>query len=244
MTVTALRSETLLIPDIAWVEIPGGPFIYQDGQRLDLPPFRIAKYPVTNCQYQTFIDAGGYDDERWWQDLVKPEPEVSRWPQPNRPKTNLNWYEAVAFCRWLSVIEDFEIRLPDEQEWEKAARGPKGLVYPWGNEYRSGFANIDEKYGNTGPWYLEQTVAVGLYPNGQSSYGVEDQSGNVWEWCLNKYDDPDVRTPDMNGGRRVLRGGSWIDDTDDARSVHRDGYYPDDRYDSWGFRVLSSLPIR
>ncbi|MGH8550815.1 MAG: formylglycine-generating enzyme family protein, partial [Methylococcales bacterium] len=101
-----MNSNTLFIPSIAWEEIPGGPFIYQDGQKVDLPAFRIAKYPVTNCQYQTFIDAGGYQEERWWKDLVKPEPEASEWPQPNRPKTHVNWYEAVAFCsagsfRWL-----------------------------------------------------------------------------------------------------------------------------------------------
>ncbi|MGH8548691.1 MAG: formylglycine-generating enzyme family protein [Methylococcales bacterium] len=235
--------EPLLVPDIAWVEIPGGPFIDQANQMLDLAPFRIAKYPLTNCQYQTFIDAGGYEDERWWKDLVKPEPEASLWLQSNRPKTNVNWYEAVAFCRWLSSRLGNEIRMPTEQEWERAARGEKALVYPWGDEYRSGFANVDEKSSHSGPWYLEQTVAVGLYPHGQSLYGVEDLSGNVWEWCWNKFDQPEVSSADSNGDRRVLRGGSWVCDRGFARSTVRGGDGPSGRGDGIGFRVLSSPRI-
>jgi formylglycine-generating enzyme required for sulfatase activity len=240
--------ETLLIPDIAWVEIPGGPFIYQAGQRLELAAFRIAKYPVTNRQYQTFVDAGGYEDERWWRDLVRPEPQASRWPQPNRPKTDVDWYEAVAFCRWLSAMEGFEVRLPTEQEWEKAARGPRGGQYPWGDEYRSGFANIDEKSSKAGPWYLKQTVAVGLYPHGKSSVDVEDCSGNVWEWCLNRHDNPEVIVPDPSGSPRVLRGGSWVSGPGSARCADRGWLSPGLRasrdYGRLGFRVLSALPIR
>ncbi|MGR9108232.1 MAG: formylglycine-generating enzyme family protein, partial [Gammaproteobacteria bacterium] len=124
-----MTAETLQVPDIAWVEIPAGPFLYGEGsskRTIELPTFWIAKYPITNCQYQTFIDAGGYEEARWWKDLVKPKPEASRWPQANRPKTNVDWYEAVAFCRWLSAMLELKedtIRLPTEQEWEKAARG-------------------------------------------------------------------------------------------------------------------------
>ncbi len=245
-----MNSQTLLIPDIAWVEIPEGSFLYgekKDIKTLELPTFWMAKYPVTNGQYQTFIDAGGYDEPRWWHDLIKPEPEDSHWTQSNRPRTDIDWYEAVAFCRWLSVMLDLgseAIRLPSEEEWEKAARGENGLDYPWGNDYRSGFANIDETENGNGSWYLQQTTAVGLYSHSESSYGVQDLAGNVWEWCLNKYNHPKVIEPDSSGDWRVLRGGSWLVTSDFARAGLRNGDFPGFRVSSRGFRVLSSVPIR
>ncbi|MEW8438530.1 MAG: SUMF1/EgtB/PvdO family nonheme iron enzyme, partial [Candidatus Thiodiazotropha taylori] len=199
------------LPDIDWVEIPGGEFIYgeeKQQQQLTLDSFFIARYPITSAQYQTFIDAGGYEEERWWRDLERQSPEESRWNQPNRPRENVSWYEAIAFCRWLSQQLGYEIRLPTEQEWEKAARGTDGREYPWGNGYRAGFANVDENETTAGPSYLGQTVAVGLYPQGASPYGVMDLAGNVWEWCLNKYGNPEDTTIDISDDNRVLRGGA------------------------------------
>ncbi len=242
-------TRRLLVPDIAWIEIPAGPFIYGEGgkqTKLHLDDFWIAKYLITNQQFQTFIDDGGYQVERWWLDLKKPEPQASNWPQANRPRTNVDWYEAVAFTRWLSAVlglEESAIRLPTEQEWEKAARGERGLVYPWGNEYQSGFANIDETETKAGPWYLQQTTAVGLYPHGKSPYQAEDMAGTVWEWCLNKYEKPEVTEADVSGDSRVLRGGSWIFNQGFARADDRDWFNPDYRNFDWGFRVLSSVPI-
>jgi len=122
------------------------------------------RYPVTNVQSQTFVDAGGYRDERWWSDVVRPDPEPSRWPQANRPRTNVDWYEAVAFTRWLSAQLGYEIRLPTEEEWERAAHGSDGREYPWGGGYESGRANVDET----------------------ARYGGK----KVGEWCLNPYDRP------------------------------------------------------
>jgi formylglycine-generating enzyme required for sulfatase activity len=240
------QTRRLRIPDIAWIEIPGGPFIYQDGERRELPTFWIAKYPITNAQFQTFVDDGGYGEDRWWQDLRKPEPQEPPWKQSNRPRTDVDWYEAVAFTRWLSNrlgLAEGILRLPTEYEWEKAARGEKGLLYPWGNEYRSGFANIDETERKDGRWYLEQTTAVGMYPHGQSPFGVEDLAGNVWEWCLNKYDKPDEVSADTRGDGRGLRGGSWLYNSEYARAATRLWSLPGLRHDHRGFRVLSSVPI-
>ncbi|MCP4934080.1 MAG: formylglycine-generating enzyme family protein [bacterium] len=242
-------ASTILIPDIAWIEIPAGDFIFGQGtdqKTLHLDTFWIGKYPVTNSQYKTFIDAGGYEDERWWADITKPELQASRWNQPNRPKTNVNWYEVVAFTRWFSAILGYthnEIHLPREQEWEKAARGTQGLIYPWGKDYRSGYANTNETFDKAGEWNLEQTTAAGLYPHGRSPYGVMDMAGNVWEWCVNKYNSPETITPDKSGDIRVLRGGSWFNFTGLARVDYRYWNDPDDRDGNWGFRVLSSVPI-
>jgi formylglycine-generating enzyme required for sulfatase activity len=185
----------------------------------------MARYPVTNAQYQAFIDAGGYRSARqsllktvnnlwqgddWWRGLKRPEPETSRWLQANRPRTNVDWYEAVAFSRWLSKQLGYEVRLPNELEWERAARGRDGWQYPWGNAYESGRANIDETWGNdrVGEWNLGQTTAVGVYRHGASSEGVLDLSGNVWEWCLNQYEHPEQIQADTSG--QVARAARWL----------------------------------
>ena len=202
---------------------------------------------MTNLQYQTFSDAGGYRDERWWRELIRPEPVPSRWPQANRPRTNVDWYEAVAFCRWLSAQFAYEVRLPTEDEWERAARGVDGWQYSWGKAYESGRANIDEtaRYGGdrVGDWFLDQTTAVGVYPHGTSREGVLDLSGNVWEWCVNKSDHPDQIQADTSGDSRVLRGGSWNDDAGLARGSRRRRGRPGDRNSGPGFRLVSSAPI-
>jgi formylglycine-generating enzyme required for sulfatase activity len=239
----AQAQRTILLPDIDWVAIRGGDFVYQYGERHSLPTFHMARYPVTNVQYQTFINAGGYLDERWWTSLVRPGPQKSQWSQGNRPRTNIDWYEAVAFSRWLSAQLGYAVRLPTEEERERAARGRQGREYPWGAGYRTGYANIDEKATQSGKWSLEQTTAVGVYPHAGSVEGVLDLSGNVLEWCLNKYDRPDVIGADASGDSRVLRGGSWDYDPDRARGSQRRGGYPDFRDYFRGFRLVSSAPI-
>lgn len=235
--------RTILLPDIDWVEIPGGDFVFQEGERRSLPTFYMARYPVTNAQYRTFIDAGGYGDERWWRDLVRPEPEESRFPQANRPRTNVDWYEAVAFSRWLSEQLGYEVRLPTEEEWERAARGQDGREYPWDEDYQTGYANTDEKSFKVGRWYLAQTTAVGVYPQGASSEGVLDLAGNVWEWCLDKDAHPGQVEADTSGDRRVGRGGAWNYFSDFARGSRRVRGGPHDRSDDWGFRLVSSALI-
>ena len=239
-------TRKLRVPDIAWIEIPPGHFRYQDAETLELPAFRIARYPVTNRQFQAFVDDGGYRDDRWWRNLRQPQPEASRWPQGNRPRTNVDWYEAVAFTRWLGArlgLPEGELRLPTEAEWERAARGAAGQVYPWGNAYRPGYANVDETERNDGPWYLKQTTAVGVYPHGAAPEGVVDLAGNVWEWCLNRVDDPGDTRVDASGDWRALRGGSWFYFLDYARADVRYRYCPVNRNNFIGFRVLSSVPM-
>lgn len=237
-------TRRLRVPDIAWVEIPGGPFVYQQSETRKLPTFWIARYPVTNAQFQTFIDDDGYEEPRWWTDLKRPAPETPRWQQSNRPRTNVDWYECVAFTRWLNArlgLDDGSIRLPTELEWEKAARGERGLAFPWGNEYRPAFANIWETDNNeTGPWYLAQPTAVGVYPHGASEYGVEDLCGTVWEWCSNQYAIGDGYPTSEN---HVQRGGSWLNYLAATGGIIRQQIGASIRNNIGGLRLVSTIPI-
>jgi formylglycine-generating enzyme required for sulfatase activity len=232
-------TKTILVPDIDWATIPAGEFIYGEDETqttLYLDAFDISRYPVTNAQYQCFIDDDGYEDNQWWQGLEKQTVEPSNWPQGNRPKVNVSWYEATAFTRWLSSRLNDHIRLPLEQEWEKAARGEKGLVYPWGNTYEIGHANLDESQQKGGA-YLQQTTAVGLYPSGESPDKVSDLSGNVWEWCNENLSELGKSGFDASS-TPVLCGGSWGVNPPFVRAANRFRRNPDYRIDSFGFRLL------
>jgi formylglycine-generating enzyme required for sulfatase activity len=134
-------------------------------------------------------------------------------PYDNHPRETVSWYQAVAFCRWLSDKLGYLIELPHEYEWEAAARYPDGRFYPWGNQFDKNLANTSESG-------VGQTTAVGIYP--ANELGLCDMSGNVWEWCRNKYDNPEDETIDDSGGGRVLRGGSWLNDQEHARAAYPD----------------------
>jgi hypothetical protein len=234
------------LPDIDWVEIPAGDFLYgEDKETRHSDGFRIARYPITHAQFQAFLDdPKGYTQDGWWAGLTDPkrDPQPARWPIANHPRETVTWHEAMAFCAWLSDRLGLPIRLPTEWEWERAARGPDGREYPWGDGYRAGFANIDETVGEAGPTYLHQTTAVGLYPLGASPEGVMDLAGNVWEWCLNEYGKPGRRQPGGTGSR-VVRGGSWINSRHYARASYRYDNDPHTRDVNLGFRVLCGPPI-
>lgn len=113
----------------------------------------------------------------------------------------VSWYEALAFCRWLSARTSLNISLPTEQQWEKAARDTDGREYPWGAEFESAYCDTALS--------LYETSAVGIYPQGQAASGAIDMTGNVWDWCLNKFDLPSMIEPDLSEDIRICRGGSW-----------------------------------
>ena len=241
---TYLIEEKRAVVDIDWVKIPGSPFVYQNGEQRDLETFWIARYPITHSQFQVFIDApDGYHNETWWRGLAERSIALAEphWQYSNHPRETVDWYQAIAFCRWLSVLRNETITLPTEQQWERAARGRDGRDYPWGRDYRSGYANIDEAWGEVGEYDLGQTSAVGIYPQGQSDEGVLDLSGNVWEWCLNEYDHPE-QTGLSGTGRRVVRGGSWHGNQDHARAAARNDGDPGFSLLSLGFRVVRRPP--
>jgi formylglycine-generating enzyme required for sulfatase activity len=175
----------------------------------------------------------------------------------------VDWYDAVAYCDWLTARlrswdhtpeplaallrqGDWRVTLPSEAEWEKAARGKDGRVYPWGNEPDPDRAN----YANTG---TETTNAVGCFPGGASPYGVEELSGNVWEWTRSlwgEYPYPseriarskreDLQAPAAES--RVLRGGAFWDDPQDVRGAYRLRRDARGALDRIGFRVALAGP--
>jgi formylglycine-generating enzyme required for sulfatase activity len=222
----------------------------EDKEEVYLTDFSISKYPITYAQYQVFMDdEKGFTDQRWWDGLAvnqSSESEDQKTKVDNHPRENVSWYDAIAFCRWLSwrvgggydidKIAEWAVRLPTEFEWEKAGRGQDGIIYPYGNEF-------DSLKSNTSDSRIKKPTPVNKYLNGASPYGVMDMSGNVWEWCLSDYEKPtdDCELVDMSSDcSRVLRGGSWFLDHSYARTVSRLNLSATLRYLINGFRICSS----
>ncbi|MEM9384818.1 MAG: TIR domain-containing protein [Pseudomonadota bacterium] len=232
------------LPDIGWCKVPSGTFSFGDAlEPIEIDEYYMARFPVTNAQFQTFIEDGGYDQDAWWEDLDDRAPAShGRWNVPNRPRERVLWCEAVAYCRWLSKRLGYRVRLPTEHEWEKAARGQDARIYPWGDQYEAGYAHVDESGAGISGAKPEETIAVGLFPHGASPYGVEDMSGNVWEWCANEYGSPQ-RTQISGDAARSLRGGSWQDLPFSATNSYRFWYFSGERHSHVGFRVCCSCPV-
>jgi formylglycine-generating enzyme required for sulfatase activity len=227
------------LPAFAWCKVPGGKVTLEgNAGTFQVELCYIAKYPVTWIQYRCFLEAeDGYRHKHWWKGLAERQDNPGEQYQllDNHPAENVSWYDAVTFCRWLSARLSCEIRLPTEWEWQQAATGGNPAnVYPWGADWNSAYANTWESR-------LGRTTAVGLYPQGASPVGALDLSGNVWEWCLNDYSNPQY--VDLSGAnRRVARGGCWYHGQDRARSAFRDLYYPNSRSADLGFRVVCLSP--
>lgn len=245
-------SVALLPAPFAWVEIPSGRGTMQtdeSGVTLAIPTERywIAKYPVTNAQFRLFIEAGGYQTERWWTAAGWQERQREKWTQPRfwtdrdfngaeQPVVGVSWFEAVAFCRWLSEATGEDIMLPTQAQWQYAAQGDDGRAYPWGDAWDCKRCN-----NSVSPCDSRRTTPVRAYEGkGDSSFGVVDMAGNVWEWCLTD-DDDGTNIVDSISNSRVLRGGSWYDDsTEYFRCVYRFGVSPDLWVNGWGFRLALS----
>jgi formylglycine-generating enzyme required for sulfatase activity/energy-coupling factor transporter ATP-binding protein EcfA2 len=235
-------------------------------------PFSIAKYLVTNSQYRQFVNAGGYDKEEFWskdgwlwrtgkwdtkadkayQNWLKSRPAEKRsepfywhdqkWNNPLAPAVGVSWFEAEAYANWLSKKLGYEVRLPTEQEWERAARGVKGREYAWEGEFDRTRLNCAEFWGEDNnldwnKWYdaesrkMASITQVGQFPAGATPEGVCDLSGNVWEWTDSWYEDKQVN--------RTVRGGSWFLLHRHCRCAFRTGLVPDDFSSYIGFRLVS-----
>ncbi|MDX2076371.1 MAG: SUMF1/EgtB/PvdO family nonheme iron enzyme [bacterium] len=230
------KSLELMPKPFAWVDIPAGKVTIEAGGYLDkattfdVGAFQMSKYPITNAQYRLFVDACGYTEKRWWTedgwqakldgwDWVHSfwEKTGKAWIQPrywdnqdlngvNHPVVGVSWYEAIAFCQWMSTQTGENITLPTEQQWQWVAQGSDGRKYPWGNIFDSNRCNtIESGIGKTTP--------VAQYEGkGDSPFGVVDMSGNVWKWCLTEYETGDVGL--IGNEERIMRGGSFLGDSD------------------------------
>lgn len=214
--------------------------------------YAMARTPVTNAQYAVFLRATRHRPPPHWKLLLFFK---KRWPPIGRkgyPVVNVSWYDALAYCEWLSEVTGRSYRLPSEAEWEKAARGSGGRIYPWGDEWHAERCNISDGSEK------KHTTPVDAFPQGASPYGLLDMVGNVWEWTRSlwgvnlsrpefkyPYDPADGRENMMAGTavRRVLRGVSFFNHRQVARCASRYRYSPRNRYVSVGFRVaISPLP--
>ena len=196
----------------------------------------LGRYPVTVAEYHCFIENNGYRDPQYWEDEWWNIKENEGWTEPrgwdeqiehqNRPVTWVSWYEAEAYCNWLTARTNFSYRLPREKEWEKAAANPNG-EYPWGNdEPNSELLNFNGIVGVPTP--------VGIYPAGAAPGGHLDVLGNVWEWNRDLYEE--------GGSDRVFRGGSWGCDAQNCRSAIRNDDSPV-RVNFLGFRLSRSVSL-
>jgi iron(II)-dependent oxidoreductase len=234
-------SAALHLPDRCLV--PAGEFLMGDGGgRPDEHPahpartraVRFARLPVTNADYARFLAATAHAPPRFWDD--------PRFNTPGQPVVGVSWFDAVAYCDWLSAATGHGFRLPTEAEWERAARGGRtGTVYPWG----------DDPAG----WSPDPALAAvrqdrpnpaGLsVPNG---YGLRDMGYNIHEWCSDWYDPAyypvspvdDPRGP-ATGSRRASRGGAWRHQVQVCRNAARSSLDPGFRYNDYGFRVVSDV---
>lgn len=260
--------------DLDFVLIPDGEFVVGSDpsndrltqpdetpqHRLHVTDIYIMRYPVTNAQYRLFVEATDHRPPRFW-------PE-GRFPveMAEHPVVGVSFHDVAAFCRWATETTGLPVRLPTESEWEKAARGTDGRLYPWGNEWELSLCNSSETK-------LSDTVPVDRFsPQGSSPYGIGDTAGNAQEWCASlfgpyPYDPSDgreilvynmndqklmptlhetgcVANPQQIEAARdklVVRGGSWRQGRHQSRCAYRSWAAPMHRSDDTGFRCCYEL---
>jgi formylglycine-generating enzyme required for sulfatase activity len=242
---------------LEWCEIPAGnvdtssvPYSgesYGD-KTVHVDTFYMSKYPVTIEQFNQFLHADdGYCKPDWWnfshpakQWFNNPDKAPgSRFIGDDLPCETVNWYEAVAFCNWLSYKLGMKILLPTIAQWQRAVRGDSMNLYPWGDEYRAECCNTVESN-------LKKTTPVTQYPEGASPYGVCDMAGNVWEWTFDigkrkdKSDD-DVQVTELDDESDCLRGvigGSHVSQINYSATIYKHYLPPKSKSSSIGFRLV------
>ena len=203
--------------------------VEQPQHKVNLPEFEIGLYPVSNLEYFSFIYNTGHRVPKYWTGFHYDSGEA------NFPVAGVSKSDAIEYCSWLSGILKKSYRLPTEAEWEKAARGIDGRVYPWGD-------NFDPWRCNTLESAKKATTPNGSYsPSGDSVYGCADMVGNVMEWTssfLAPY--PFKETPDkeVNKTKCIVRGGAWYYSHKLARCSARESVLPDYISPALGFRLV------
>ena len=242
----AKATEAILGTPFEWRFIKGGTVTLSDasnyggtkGGIYQVKGFAMAKFLITNLQYQKFIShPNGFYNLEWWtyspegvlwrRDHRKPKPTA--FAGSALPATRVSWFDSMAFCNWFSAELKETVRLPTEQEWQRAAVGDTDWSYPWGNtldETRANFANL-----------VGSTSQVGSFPAGQSPFGVMDMIGNLWEWCLTLWGTDSVDPSSY--AYRATRGGAWnVSNPEYLRAIDRGaGQPPRGRLNDAGFRI-------
>jgi formylglycine-generating enzyme required for sulfatase activity len=254
------RPETWFLPDddlLGFVEVPVGPFLMGsdpardplafDNERwpgatpqatVDLPAFYVGRYEVTVAQFGAFVAGTAH----------RVDAQAFRAPA-NHPVSMVTWPDALAYCRWLEselkqsprtpprlqqlLRDGWHVGVPSEAQWEKAARGTDGRIYPWGDQPRRDRANFGRA----------ETTPVGSFPCAECAFGLSDMSGNVWEWTRSPYqpypfDPADDRKNLEADALWVMRGGSFADAERNVRAAIRGGADPGARRAFIGFRVV------
>jgi formylglycine-generating enzyme required for sulfatase activity len=219
--------------------VPSGVYHLSDraGGTVEIEAFLLDRHPVTVDRYARFVAAGGYGERAFWDReswAWREEHEIEaprfwddpNWPlwrrflRPPRPVVGVSWYEAKAFCRFEGR------RLPTEREWEAAARGFDGWIYPWGNDWEEGRIAVR----GVGP---RVTWPVGWFPRSAGPFGHHDLAGNIWQWTSDPFDEDDPR------GAMTVRGGSWASRPEQNRCDHWNGYLRGGRHSHVGFRTAA-----
>jgi len=229
------------------VALPGGTFRMgsedpdariDDGEgpvrEVTVDAFRIDSTAVTNAQFDVFAqDPQGYANARWWPPAARdwraqhPGPRPSTFSNALRPRERVTWYEALAFCNWLSDRLGAGVTLPTSVQWMRAARGDDARLFPWGNDFDHQRCNVRESY-------IRMTSQVSRYREGASPCGAQDMAGNVWEWCR------DTRPGEngAGGGKRLVHGGPFLSQAEPAVIDFRHFLAPERAHTSIGFRLV------
>ncbi len=235
-TGTVGEADTL---DAQMVLVPAGKFtrgsMLGDDEKpvrqIYLNAFYMDKFEVTVGQYARYLEATEMEEPPDWSTM-------NQMQHQRRPVVNVSWEDAVNYCKWAGK------RLPTEAEWEKAARGTDGRIYPWGNEAPT---RLHANYGRK-DWGDHLALApIGSFEAGKSPYGIYDMAGNAWEWVFDWYDlDSYKNGPEKNpigpakGKEKVVRGGSWLYVSEFLRSAHRFNAQPMNRHFGYGFRCAKT----
>jgi formylglycine-generating enzyme required for sulfatase activity len=226
---------------IPMIRIPSGSFwMGSEGRftwesprhRLFIDAFDISPTSVTRREYEIFLNETSREEPRRWRE--------SAFSNPDQPVVGVNWFDAVAYCEWLTAMRGETWRLPTEAEWEKACRGGKSeWEFAWGNEPPESIEYFQ------GEWIAPRPVGI-WQSNG---FGLFNMGDNVHEWCLDWFAaDYYALSPEENpagppeGTRRVSRGGSWRHQIKGSRAAHRSSLPPEFRYADYGFRVVRTIP--
>src|SRR5215475_5303060 len=219
---------------VGMISIPAGELMMgrKDGNDWEKPvhavrikAFLLDETEVTNEQYQTFIDATRRNAPDHWKNRRYPNGEATN------PVVNVSWDDASAFATWAGK------RLPTEEEWEYAARGTDGRLYPYGNEWSPQYSNAaEDNYGATRP--------VKSYPDGRSPFGIYNMAGNVLEWTASEsklYPENKLPPNDPNSGKKVSRGGAFNAPAKYQTATDRFFYTPSTKKDFIGFRCAKDV---